>query len=115
MTEVIKVVIEKDGRLISVFASGEWELEYAIDKTTKPKKGLIFAYAADKLSRVRSDCGGTGCRFFKAEAKVAGKVGPSDIDISHQLWDRWWQEFKVEESKGDYLLCSELTLLSEIK
>ena len=115
MTEVIKVVREGDGRLVSVFAVDEWELEYAIDKTTKPKKGFIFAYAADDLSLAKVEyTPKLGQKYFKAEATIVGSVAFKQLK-EFDWWDRWWEKFNVEESKGDYLLCSELTLLSEIK
>lgn len=115
--KVIKVVYERDGKLVSTFASGIWQKEYAEGVETKPDIGHLFAYSRKNLKRARSNFGShLFVRYWLAEAEVVSRIKDGDITIQDSRWGNFWADFKLHlrMRKAEYLLCSSITLIKEL-
>lgn len=112
--EVIKAVDAIEGKLVSTFARGKWQKEYAQGAETKPDVGYLFAYSKSNLKGAKKDM----CRssqFWLAEAEVVGRITRYDITIFR--WSSFWADFKLRlrDRGAEYLLCSSITLIRKIK
>lgn len=116
--EVIKAVDERNGKLVSTFACGEWLKEYAQGVETKPDVGYLFAYSSRNLKEARRDMGGSKpTQYWLAEAEVVGKVWHCEIDMVEYHWRDFWKHLKLRlRNKGaQYLLCSSITLVRRLE
>ena len=116
--QVIKVVKTVQGKekLVSTFAKGVWQKEYAEGVETKPDTGFLFAYSKRNLARALKDRGRINTQYWLAEAEVVGKVKDNDISVLDIRWQSFWKGLKLRlRNKGaEYLLCSSITLTSSI-
>lgn len=114
--KVIKVVSEEHGRLVSTFATEEWQKEYAERVETKPDVGYLFAFPSKNLKQARKEMSRSD-QYWIAEAKVAGKVYSSDIDVLCFTWQSFWRECKLRlrVPRASYLLCSSITLVRRLQ
>ncbi len=111
--KVIKVVDERDGKLVSTFAEGKWQKEYAEGVETKPDIGYLFAYSSRDMKTAKRQMGGSDYQYWLAEAEVVGKIRHCNIDVTPFQWSRFWGGLKLRlRRKGaEYLLCSSITLI----
>lgn len=114
--KVIKVLSEEDGKLVSTFAGGEWQKEYAEGAKTTPDTGYLFAYSSRNLNLARRDMGTGSFQFWLAEAEVVGRVCDSNIDVLNHNWRRFWKGFKLRlrVKRAEYLLCSSIVLVKKL-
>ena len=113
--KVIKVVNERDGKLVSTFADGEWQKEYAKGMETKPDTGYLFAYSIKNMKEAKANFGNNG-QCWLAEAEVVGKMRNNDIDVWDSTWLKFWERSKLQIrlSRASYLLCSSITLIKKL-
>jgi len=113
--KVIKVVYErKDGRLVSTFAPGEWEKEYAEGVETKPDVGYLFAYSSRNLKMAKDHC--PFAQYWLAEAEVVGRVSHCNIYLTRSGWRNFWKGLKLQlrAPGAEYLLCSSIILIRRL-
>lgn len=115
--KVIKVVKEKRGKLVSGFAAGKWQKEYAEGVETKPDIGYLFAYSSRNLKGAQRNfpCGySCSYQFWLAEAEVVGRVDHDGIGMLNNKWQKFWDNFKLKKARTKYLLCSSITLIRQL-
>lgn len=113
--KVIKVVKEQENKLVSSFADGKWKKEYAKGVVTIPNEGYLFAYGERSLKLARCQTDHTAIhQYWEADAEVIGRIAPKKVDVEISAWNNFWEFFKPK-TKGQYLLCSSITLVKEIK
>lgn len=110
--KVIKAVEERDGKLFSVYASGEWRKEYAKGVVTTPDTGYLFAYPEGDSEKAKFEF---GCQCWVAEAEVVHSISWEALGMSHNRWHSFWEHFKPASNGYEYLLCSSITLISEVE
>ncbi len=114
--KVIKVVYERDGKLVSTFAPGKWRKEYELGVETKPNTGYLFAYSSRNMKEARRNFGSRDAQYWLAEAKVVGKVRDEEITVSEERWCDFWGSIEMRlRRRAEYLLCSSITLIKELK
>lgn len=105
--KVIKAVdVIKGGVKVSSYAEKEWRKEYKANRTTKPDKGLLFAFPREDLDKAQGECGDS--EYWEADAVVVGRVPHGHLTMYSDKWDNFWLEFN--SNGGEYLLCSRITL-----
>lgn len=115
--KVIKVVEERNGKLISIFATGKWKKKYAEGVETKPDIGYLFAFPSTHLREARESCGGSDSQYWLAEAEVVGKIHFSNIGVVSYHWLRFWKGFNLQLRipRAEFLLCSSITLIRKLE
>lgn len=115
--KVIKAVANREGKLVSTFARGEWQKEYAKGVETKPDIGYLFAYSSKNMRGARSSMGmWPGYQYWLAEAEVVGRISGYNIAMQSNWWRGFWADLKLQlRRKGaEYLLCSSITLIRKL-
>jgi len=115
--EVIKVVGTKGGKLVSTFAEGKWQKEYAEGLETKPDVGCLFAYSSSNMTEAKRNFGTTvEWQYWLAEAEVVGRVRDTSLTVLSRRWTSFWGKLKLrlEVQGAEYLLCSSITLLKRL-
>ena len=118
--KVIKVVTEMNNRLdstltprlVSAHTEGVWEKEYKEGVETISKVGYLFAYSSRNLKRAKKDFR-FSYQFWLANAKVVGRMNDQDISNRYDEWRTFWKHFRLKP-RGEYLLCSSITLIKRI-
>ena len=114
--KVIKVVNERDNKLVSTFAQDQWMKEYGVGVETKPDTGYLFAYSTKNMKRARDNFKGSAVQYWSAEANVVGRLSEYSIDVVEDAWQKFWIGYKLQARppRADYLLCSSITLIKKL-
>ena len=114
--KVIKVVYEREEKLVSTFAGGKWRKEYGVGVETKPDTGYLFAYSTKNMKGAKANFDGSYAQFWLAEAEVVGRVSEYFIDVIEDAWQEFWIGYKLQARlpRADYLLCSSITLIKRL-
>ena len=94
--KVVRVL--EDGRRVSSYAKGEWQLGYGKDEPTEPEEGYLWVFECESDSdaeRLGEFVFGDGRReVWECEAEGVCCMPNYKYSLVQEWWLRWWSDLE---------------------